>query len=331
MGVEKMYDKKNVIHIDLSDTINVASDVEQMAGRSFIPTIESKEAIADKSVEEQAAIFSKEKDLFNLESLTEKDKIRNMDPRLMEDVEKMNTHAAIEMQKIKKKTELRSDDSRRIDRVRKRLKSKKLRSVNDERRPGDNAERSRKEEEEYAAYMRVKGWAKEYGSIGRLMSSITEQVNRERDERCGPFKRCEWDINDVAFLERDDFNELGDEEKRDMIGDGDYVVGEIKNPEYTDFWRNTELMSEDAAEWFDNDKLKHVTHGSDKDSFKKSYEDNYKVEGVKMHRLDNPKILRAGFVIENRDGIKEWHTVRLAAWSNGKTNTFMKEMTGEKK
>jgi len=227
-----MYDKKNVIHIDLSDRNEIAADFERMAGRSFISTIKSKGDTCDNediSLEEKAVIFSEEKDLFGLELLTEVEKMPKMpkmDLRLIEDVEKMNEKAAIEMQKIKKETDHRSVDSRKIDRVRKRLKNKKLRSVNDEIRPGDAAERSRKEEEEYAAYMKVKGLAREHGGIDRLMTAITEQVNRERDEKCGLFKRCEWDLNDDAFLKREDFNELNDDEKRDLIGGGDYVVGE---------------------------------------------------------------------------------------------------------
>ncbi len=74
--------------------------------------------------------------------------------------------------------------------------------------------------------------------------------------------------------------------------------------------------------------MEHVSHGSKKDSFKKSYEENYKREGVKIYTCHKPKILRVGFVVVDGE-MKKWHTVRLEAWSDGKRNNFREEMIGE--
>lgn len=99
------------------------------------------------------------------------------------------------------------------------------------------------------------------------------------------------------------------------------------NPTYKKFLRDAEEYDVTNG----TDDLEHVSHGSKKDSFQKSYEENYKREGIKIYACHKLKILRIGFVIEDGEKIKEWHTVRLEAWSNGKRNTFSEEMMGEKK
>ena len=98
------------------------------------------------------------------------------------------------------------------------------------------------------------------------------------------------------------------------------------NPTYKKFLRDAEEY--DVTNGIDD--LEQVSHGSKKDSFKKSYEENRKRKGVKIYACHKPKIFRIGFVVVDGDS-KTWHTVRLEAWSNGKTNTFSEEMMGEVK
>jgi hypothetical protein len=76
------------------------------------------------------------------------------------------------------------------------------------------------------------------------------------------------------------------------------------------------------------DDLVDIDHGSNKYSFKEIYETYYLEGDVEIYKYDDPGRLRIGFVIIDGN-IREWHTVRLEAWSNGKTNTFFKEMNGE--
>jgi len=96
---------------------------------------------------------------------------------------------------------------------------------------------------------------------------------------------------------------------------------------YSKFWQETNEVE------YSSEDLELISHGSDKDSFKKSFEDSYNKEGVEMYRKSNPKTLRIGFVVIDGDD-RKWHTVRLAAWTakiNGITcNNFRKEMLGEK-
>ncbi len=98
------------------------------------------------------------------------------------------------------------------------------------------------------------------------------------------------------------------------------------NPTYKKFLKEAEEYNKTNG----TDDLEYVSHGSKKDSFKKSYEENYKRKGVKIYVCHKPEILRIGFVVVDGDS-KTWHTVRLEAWSNGKTNTFSEEMWGREK
>ena len=83
----------------------------------------------------------------------------------------------------------------------------------------------------------------------------------------------------------------------------------IYNPSYHKFMREPDF----GVSFYE---MERITHGSDKDSFRKAYEDNYQKDGIKMFRKDDPKILRLGFVIADKVN-KVWHTVRVNAWKPG--------------
>jgi len=88
------------------------------------------------------------------------------------------------------------------------------------------------------------------------------------------------------------------------------------NKEYSKFMR--EKIGKEYNDFIIPDHTESHDHGSDKESFKYSYEGVYKIKGVKIYHLDKPRILRVGYVIDYGD-CKIWHTVRLAAWT-GKIN-----------
>jgi len=93
------------------------------------------------------------------------------------------------------------------------------------------------------------------------------------------------------------------------------------NLSYKEFMRNS-IIHDNSF-----DDLELVSHGSNKETFKQVYEDYYLEDNVEIYRLDDPKILRLGFVIID-NSIREWHTVRFNAWKSH--NDFIKEMKGEK-
>ncbi len=69
-----------------------------------------------------------------------------------------------------------------------------------------------------------------------------------------------------------------------------------------------------------------ISHGSDKKSFKKAYEEVYGEEDIKIFHLDNPKTLRFGFIVDHNNQ-RMWHTVRVNAW--GSHENLIKDIIGE--
>jgi len=88
------------------------------------------------------------------------------------------------------------------------------------------------------------------------------------------------------------------------------------NKEYSKFMR--EKIDKEYNDFFVPDITKIHDHGSDKESFKNSYENVYNTKGIKIYHLDNPEVLRIGYVIDYGEN-KIWNTVRIAAWT-GKVN-----------
>ena len=92
------------------------------------------------------------------------------------------------------------------------------------------------------------------------------------------------------------------------------------NKTYSKFMR--EKIDKDYNDFIVPDYTGNTSHGSDKESFKHSYEEVYDIKGIKIYHLDNPEILRVGYVVDY-GAHKIWHTVRLGAW--GQYKNFEKE------
>jgi hypothetical protein len=73
-----------------------------------------------------------------------------------------------------------------------------------------------------------------------------------------------------------------------------------------------EFMRSGAFYDYDIEGIAQVFHDSDIEMFKKNYEENSDVEGVKIHKRDDPIRLRLGFVVDD-GGSDVWHTVKLSA------------------
>ena len=88
-----------------------------------------------------------------------------------------------------------------------------------------------------------------------------------------------------------------------------------------------EFMREESQDFEYNEDIVKVSHGCDIKGFKQCYEWSSRREGVEIHRKDEPKILRYGFVI--LDGEEStWHTIRCNAWKS--YENFRKEIFGDK-
>ena len=229
---------EEAISIDLSDEKDIVSEIENDAMRmGFIPK-KGEESIATGDDSVDAANFSQEKDLFNLELLTEEEKseeviVDSFDGRFA--MGNLLNTAINEVARDMTKEEDKKSDSKqlkndKLDRIKKILKDKKIGSVNEpnEKRPGEFAEMETKLALERAAFDKVTEMAKEHGGIGPLVKSLVKQTNEARDKRCGPFKRVKWDLNDEAFLKRSELNELSEEEKEELLGytncDKKYII-----------------------------------------------------------------------------------------------------------
>lgn len=98
-----------------------------------------------------------------------------------------------------------------------------------------------------------------------------------------------------------------------------------KNPFYTDFLTDVIEYRYEILEKDDFSNVKEIKgYGTDKDSFREAYIKASQNSFTTIFHLDNPKVLRIGFIESVEKGFKEdrgwyqvWHTVRIQAWRTG--------------
>lgn len=112
---------------------------------------------------------------------------------------------------------------KRAEAMKRRLKNIGLKSVTENRHYDPELE-FQKAQESRAAYKKVMAIVEEAGGIKKFF----KMMNDARNERYGPLQRLKWHFSDESFVDRLNFNVLTDEEKKELIGIGNYVVGKIE-------------------------------------------------------------------------------------------------------